>query len=316
MNASRFICAALLGASALAHAQSYPAKPITLIIPFPPGSGNDVVGRIVGGKLSEMLPQRVVPDNRAGASGNIAIEATKRAPADGYTVVVASTSFSINLHTAKVSYAPSDFTPVAMLGRLPFTLMVAKSVPAKNLKELVALAKGKPGQLNSATGTTGMGFFLTETLKKSAGVDIQAVPYKGTSAGVLDVLADRTHVMFAPMSTSLPHYKAGKVQVHGITGSKRSALMPEVSTFSEQGYPKLDIPPWFAILGPAGMPKAAVDTLSAAVAKTLASKDVADALTAQGVEPAYASPSQLDAFLRSDNAMWAQLVKELGIKPQ
>ena len=140
--------------------------------------------------------------------------------------------------------------------------------------------------------------------------------YKGTSAGVLDVLAERTQIMFAPMSTSLPQYRAGKVQVIGVTGTKRSALMPAVPTFIEQGLPKLDIPSWFALLGPAGLPANAVKVLSESVAKALVSSDVIDALVKQGVEPGYASPADLEAFLKADTAMWGKLVKELGVKPQ
>lgn len=311
------VAAAIVCCSPFVRAQQdFPTKPITLLIPFPPGTGNDIVGRLVGNKLPEFLGQRVVADNRSGASGNIAIEAARRAASDGYTLVVASTSFAINLHTTKGSHTLADFTPVAMIGKLPYTLMVSKSLPARNIKELVELLKAKPGQFNAGQGgPTGTTYFLTETLKKTAGVDVLAVPYKGTTAGMMDLLADRMHLMFAPMVTSLPHYQAGKVQVHGVTGSKRSALMSDVPTFIELGYPMLDIPTWFAFLGPAGIPRNTVKILSDGVAKALASKDVADALASQGVEPGYASPAELDAFLKADTAMWARLVKEAGIKP-
>lgn len=297
--------------------QAFPVKPITLLIPFPPGTGNDVVGRIIGNKLPEFLGQRVVADNRAGASGNIAVEAARRSAPDGYTLVVASTSFALNLYTMKVDHTLADFTPVALIGKLPYTLMVSKSVPAKNIKELVEVLKSKPGQMNAGQGgATGTTYFLTETFAKVAGFSVQSVPYKGTTAGMMDLLADRTHIMFAPMVTSLPHYRAGKVQVHGVTGAKRSALMPDVPTFIELGYPMLDIPTWFAFLGPAGIPRNTVKILSDGVAKTLASKEVIDQLANQGVEPAYGAPAELEAFLKADTAMWARLVKEAGIKPQ
>jgi tripartite-type tricarboxylate transporter receptor subunit TctC len=309
---------ALLCVAAVAHAQQdYPTKPVTLLIPFPPGTGNDVVGRVIGTKLSEYLSQRFVPDNRSGASGMIAIEAVRRAPPDGYTLVVASTSFTTSLYTTKVSFGISDFTPVALIGKLPYTLMVAKSLPGRNLKELVELLKAKPGQFNAGSGgATGTSFFLTEELKKAAGVNVQLVPYKGTVDGVADLIAERTHMMFAPMVTSLPQYRAGKIQVAGVTGSKRSALMPEVATFTEQGYPMLDIPTWFGVLGPAKLPQNVVKVVSDGIAKALASKDVIDALSNQGVEPGYGSPAEFEAFLKADNAMWSRLVKESGIKPQ
>jgi len=309
-------CATLLAAATTYAQQDYPTKPIVMLIPFAAGGGNDVVGRIVGAKAAEHLGQRIVPENRTGASGNIAIEATKRAAPDGYTVVVASTSMSVNMYTAKVNYTLADFTPVAQLGRLPFTLMVAPSVPARNMKELVALAKAKPGQFNSATGTTGMGFFLTEVLKRSAGLDIQAVPYKGAAAGVTDVLADRTQLLFGPISTTMPHARAGKATVVGVTGTKRSELMPEVPTFIEQGHPRLDIPSWFGLIGPASIPAPRVKILADAMAKALAAKDVIDALGAQGVEPAFGTAAELDKFMKADAAMWSKLVQELGIKPQ
>lgn len=322
IGARRIFARGMLCVSALAPVmvqaqQDFPNKPITLLIPFPPGTGNDIVGRIVGTRLSEILGHRVVADNRPGASGNIAVDAARRASPDGYTLVVASSSSVINLYTMKVNHTLSDFTPVAMIGRLPYTLMVAKTVPAKNIKELVELLKAKPGQLNGGQGgPTGTTYFLLETLKKTAGVDVQAVPYKGTTSGMMDLLADRMQLMFAPMVTTLPYYRSARVQVHGVTGAKRSALMPDVPTFTEVGYPMLDIPTWFAFIGPAGIPRNTVKILSDGVAKALQSKDVIDALGNQGVEPNYGSPTELDTFLKAEGAMWARLVKEAGIKPQ
>jgi len=308
----------LLAASGYALGQEFPAaKPITLLIPFPPGTGNDVVGRVVGGKVGEILNQRVVPDNRAGASGNIAIETTKRAPPDGYTLVVASTSYSINLYTMKASSGLSDFTPVALIGKLPYSLMVNKAMPAQNIKELAALLKAKSGQYNGGSGgPTGTSFFLLDAFEKAIGGKVQQVAYKGTTAGVADLLAERTHLMFAPMVTSLPQYRAGKIQVHGVSGSKRSPLMPDVPTFNESGYPMLDVPTWFAFLGPAGMPAGVVKVLNDTTGKALAAKDVIDALTNQGVEPGFGSPAETEAFLKADVAMWGKLVREAGIKPQ
>lgn len=311
------VCTMMFVTGHVCAQQNYPVKPIIMLIPFPPGTGNDIVGRITGNKLTEFLGQRVVADNRAGASGNIAMDAARRATPDGYTLVVASTSFAISLYAAKVNYSLSDFTPIALVGKAPYTLMIAKSIPAKDLKELVGFIKSKPGQLNAGQGgPTGTTFFLTETLKRIAGVDIQSVPYKGTTDGVADLITERTQLMFAPIVTSMPHYRAGKVQVHGVTGSKRSALMPAVPTFIESDYPKLDIPTWFAVLGPAGIPRNAVSVVSDGIAKALTSKDVVEALANQGVEPSYAGPAELEAFLKAETAMWRALVLELGVKPQ
>lgn len=309
------LAAALLVAAApVAAQQDYPSKPVTLLIPFPPGTGNDVVGRIVGNKLGEVIGQRVVPDNRPGASGNIAIDMARRAQPDGYTVVVASTSFSINQHTMKGAARPSDFTAVALIGTLPYTLMASKTVPASSIGELVALLKAHPGRYNGGTGgPTGTSFFLLETFKKAAGVDVQMVAYKGTTAGVVDLVGGRTHLMFAPMVTSLPHLRAGKLQVLAITSPKRSPLMPEVPTFAEAGYP-IDVSTWFAVIGPAALPQSVVRTLSEGVRETLASKETVDALAKQGVEPSFASPADTAAFLEADAAAWGKMVREAGIE--
>ncbi len=310
--------AALFGiAGSAAAQQDFPARPVRLLIPFPPGTGNDVVGRIVGNKLSEILDQRVVADNRAGASGNIAIGLAHRAAPDGYTLVVASTSFSINQYTMKDGYPLSGFTPVALIGMLPYTLIAAKSVPAAGIKELVALLKANRGQYTAGSGgPTGTSFFLLEAFKKAAGVQIQMVAYKGTTAGVVDLLGGRIQLLFAPMVTSLPHYHAGKIQLLGVTGSARSTLMPEVPTFTESGYPMLDIQTWFAFLGPAGLPDEVVKVLSDGVQIALASKDVIDALSRQGVEPGFATPAQTRAFLEADSAQWGKRVEAAGIRPR
>lgn len=316
MLAGLVAAGALLGAGA-AQAQDFPSKPVTILIPFPPGTGNDLVGRIVGNKLSEIIGQRVVAENRAGASGNIAVDATRRANPDGYTMVVASTSFSLNLFTTKSAFTLADFTPVALIGKLPYTLMVGKGVPAKNIRELADLLKSKPGQLTAGQGgPTGSTFFLLESFKRAAGFDVPVAVYKGTIDGVQDLLADRTQMMFAPMVTSLPQYRENRIQLHGVTGSKRSALMPNVPTFTEQGLPTLDIPTWFGLLGPAGIPRGPARVLGDGVAKALTSKDVIDALMNQGVEPGFAAQAEFDAFLKADTAMWARLVKESGVKPQ
>ena len=310
--------AALASAAAPVGAQqSYPNKPVTLLIPFPPGTGNDIVGRIVGNKLSETLRERVVADNRPGASGNIAVEATLRSAPDGYTLVMASTSFSINLFTRKINFGLSDFTPIARIGQLPYTLVVANNVPAKNIKELVQLLKSKKGQYNAGSGgATGTSFFLVEAFKKAGGFDLQLVAYKGTTAAVVDIMAGRVHVLFAPLVTSLPHLNAGKLRLLGISGSKRSALVPDVPTFNELGYPTLDIATWFAILGPKGVPNSVVKTLNEAVGKALQSKDVIQSLSKQGVEPDFGTPEQTAAFLKKDAEMWGKMVKESGIERQ
>ena len=203
------------------------------------------------------------------------------------------------------------------LARLSPAPIVRISVEPEIHAELAALLKAKSGQYNGGSGgPTGTSFFLLDAFSKATGGNVEIVSYKGTTAGVADLLAERTHLMFAPMVTSLPQYRAGKIQVHGVSGSKRSTLMPDVATFNESGYPMLDVPTWFAFVGPAGIPAESVKVLNQAVGKALASKDLIEALSNQGVEPGFGSPAETAAFLKTDVAMWAKIVKDAGIKPQ
>ena len=295
--------------------QDYPSKAITLLIPYPAGSGNDLVGRIVGNKLSSYLGQRVVSDNRSGASGNIAIEAVHRALADGHTLVVASVSFSINQFTMKLNYDPKDFTAVALLGKLPFTLVATKPLPVKNLKEMINFLKQKPNQFNAGqSGPTGTSFFLLESLKKISGIDVTSVGYKGSTEGIIDILGERTHMMFVPLTTSMPYYRSDRVNLMGVTGSNRTTLLPLVPTFTEQGYPELDIPTWFGLMGPPGIATNTIRILNQAIEKTLNSKEVIAALQLQGIEPTYGSSEELKTFIKADSALWGKLIKDSGIK--
>jgi tripartite-type tricarboxylate transporter receptor subunit TctC len=305
----------LLAGGALA--QAWPTKPINLLIPFPPGTGNDIIGRVLGAEMSKILGQPVVPDNRAGVSGNIAMEATSKSAPDGYTLVVGSTSYSINLQTLKGTVPLSGFTPVALVGTLPYTLVIAPELPAKNVKELIAVLKSKSGQYNAATGgPTGTSFFLAESFKKASGVPMEIIAYKGTTEAVADLLVGRTHILFAPMPTSLPYHKSGKLHLLGVTGSKRNVLVPDVQTFTEAGFPMLDVGSWYAIMGPAGIPRAIVTRLNQAVNKAMGVKDVQEKLGNIGVDPNTGTPEELDAYLKKDASTWADMVKDSGIKAQ
>ena len=300
-----------------AAAQSWPAKPITQLIPFPPGTGADIIGRVRGARMSELLGQPVISDTRAGASGNIAMDATSKAAPDGYTLVMASTSYSINLYTLKGTPPLSAFSPIALVGKLPYTLMVSPQVPARDLKELVAVLKAKKGQYNGATGgATGTSFFLTESLKKAAGVDLEVVPYKGTAEAVTDLLEGRVQILFAAMAVAIPQLKAGKVQLLGTTGAKRNALTPNVPTFIESGFPMLDVPSWYAVMGPAGIPRAIVSRLNQSINSALGSRDSLDKLSAIGAESSPGTPEDAEAFLRQDSAAWAKMARDAGVTVQ
>lgn len=307
--------ASLLSAG-IGHAQSgFPTKAIMMQIPFSAGTGNDLVGRILSKKMPELLGQPVVVENKPGASGAVATDFLRRSAPDGHTVMVASVSHSINPHTTGAKYTNADFTPIGMIGSLPFTLLVSKSVSARNVKELVdqikVNAKNWSGGMGGTTGTT---FVLLEQLKKIAGVELVAANYKGTSDAALDLAADRVQILFAPITTALTHRAGGNVKVLGVTGTKRTGIMPDVPTFSEQGFPKLEVSTWFGLLGPAGIPAGAVNTMSDALSRTLANKEIIESLQAQGVEPGYRGPAEFKAFLDADRALWGTLVKESGVK--
>jgi tripartite-type tricarboxylate transporter receptor subunit TctC len=312
-----FVVSALACLNGLARAQrAYPAQLINMLIPFPPGTGNDVVGRVVGKKVSDSLGQPVVVDNRSGAFGNIAMEATRRAEPNGYTVAVASTSFSVNRWTMLSStYSLADFTPIAMLATQPYSLMVSKSVPAKNVRDLVDLLKKDPSKFNGGQGS-GTGFFLLSVLNKEMGVGVETIAYKGTTEAVLDLLAGRIALLFAPITTAFPHYLSGEAKVIGVSGSQRAALMPDVPTFTESGYPALDISTWFALLGPKGIATGDVEVLSSAVAKAVEMPDVIALLAKNGISPDYRTPSELANFLTADLERWEGIVKASGFVPQ
>jgi tripartite-type tricarboxylate transporter receptor subunit TctC len=312
-----FVVSALACLNGLARAQrAYPAQLINMLIPFPPGTGNDVVGRVVGKKVSDALGQPVVVDNRSGAFGNIAMEATRRAEPNGYTVAVVSTSFSVNRWTMlSATYSLADFTPIAMLATQPYSLMVSKSVPAKNVHDLVNLLKKDPSKFNGGQGS-GTGFFLLSVLNKEMGVGVETIAYKGTTEAVLDLLAGRIALLFAPITTAFPHYLSGEAKVIGVSGSQRAALMPDVPTFTESGYPALDISTWFALLGPKGIATGDVEVLSSAVAKAVEMPDVIALLAKNGISPDYRTPSELANFLTADLERWEGIVKASGFVPQ
>jgi tripartite-type tricarboxylate transporter receptor subunit TctC len=287
-----------------------------MLIPFPPSTGNDVVGRVVGQHVSDYLGRTVVVDNRSGAFGNIAMETTRRAEPNGYTVAMASTSFSVNRWTMlSATYSLDNFTPIAMVASQPYSLMVSKSVPSKNVRDLIDLLKKDPGKFNGGQGS-GTGYFLLGLLNKEIGTGVATIAYKGTTEAVTDLLAGRIDLLFAPITTALPYYVSGEARMVAVSGSKRAALMPDVPTFIESGYPALDIGTWFAMLGPKGIASGDVQVLSSAVAKAVATPDAIAILAKNGISPDYRGPSDLASFLKEDLERWRDIVKASGFVPQ
>ncbi len=308
------IAVAMLASCGAAGAQAaFPSKPLMMQIPFSAGTGNDLVGRALSKTLPDMLGQPVVIENKPGASGAIATEFLRRSAPDGHTVMVASVSHSINPFTTNAKYTNADFTPIAMIGTIPFTLMVNKAVPANNVKELIELIKADPNKWTAGLGgTTGTTFFLLEQLKKAAGVELVAANYKGTSDAALDLSAGRVQILFGPITTAMTYKQNGSIKVLGVTGGKRPSLLSDVPTFIEQGFPTMEVSTWFGLLGPAGVPPQAANALSDALARTLASPDTIETLQKLGVEPTFRPPADFARFLDADRAMWAKMTKDAG----
>ncbi len=304
-----------LGPATEARGQSYPNKPITFIVPFGPGSGNDVIARIVAQKVSENWGQPVVVDNKPGASGGIAMEFTAKAPPDGHTVVIASTSHIVNQFVSKVRYdILKDFAPVSQTGALPYVVAVTHASPAKSMSDLIAVAKSKPGKMNYAAVPGGVPHFMGEMFKSARGLDLMMIPYKSTTDAEVDVIAGRVEVWFTTLASALPLVKGNKVRILGISGANRSAVLPEVPTMAEAGLPTVDVTAGFFFLTAAAAPKLVVNALNREIVKAIDMKDVRDRLAAAGVEPKSSSPDELDNLLKSEVARWGKIIKDSGVR--
>lgn len=311
--------AALALTAAAAVAQGYPAKPIRLILGFPPGGSNDVVARIVAPRLGELLGTQVVVENRPGANATIATEYVARAAPDGYTIMLGSASpLAISPFTySKLGYdTPRDFVGIGQIALTPELCAVHPSVPARSLKELVALARTRPGKLNFASsGNGGMPHLALELFKSLAKIDLQHVPYKGAGPAAVDLIGGHVDGMIIDFPALYPHVKAGKLRPLFLAAEKRIGLLPDVPTSAEVGYPSLIAVNWFAIVAPIKTPRAVVDRLHAGFAKTMATPEVKERLLAQGVETAMSpSPEAFAKFLRSELDKWSKVAKESGAR--
>jgi tripartite-type tricarboxylate transporter receptor subunit TctC len=300
-----------------AFAQTYPTRPIRLVIPYPAGGPTDFVGRLVGQKLSALVGQQVVVDNRPGAGTIIGSELIARAAPDGYSLLFGTGggTFLAPLMLPKVPYDPQkDFEPVAMLVQSPQVLVVHPSVPANSVRELVALAKAKPGALNFASVGTGTSPHLGgELLKSLTATNIVHVPYKGTAPAMTDLIAGQVHLMFSSMPTVLAHVKAGRLRLIGTGGTKRSAVIPDTPVIAET-VPGFELITWYGIFAPARTPGAVVQRLNAEIEKALKDPDTREKLEAQGLEPTIMSPGELRRYTEQDVSRWAKLIKSAGIK--
>jgi tripartite-type tricarboxylate transporter receptor subunit TctC len=298
---------------------SYPTRPIRLLVPFPPGGGTDTLARILAGRMSELLGQTVVIDNRGGAAGNLATEAAVRADPDGHTVFIAlSTVITVNPSLYKLPFdVTRDLQPAVSLATAQYILVVNPGVPAKTLAELIALARQKPGAYNYASGGMGTPLHLAgELMSRRAGVSMTHVAYKGGAPAATSVIAGETQLQFASPASSLPHIKAGRLRALATTGAKRSNVLPELPTIAESGYPGFEVSSWYALLVPAKTPKPIIDRLHDEALKALQHQDVQKAMAAQGLEPERAGAAEVAARIKSELAMWATVIKDAGIKAQ
>ncbi|MDB5924256.1 MAG: hypothetical protein JWN13_3192 [Betaproteobacteria bacterium] len=300
-----------------AGAQPYPAKPVRVIVTFPPGAGSDISTRLVTAKLSEQLGRQFVIDNRAGAAGNIGVELVAHAAPDGYTLLAVTASAAIS--QSAYSKAPfdlvKDFEPVALIASAPFILALHPSLPAKSLQELIALAKSRPGQLSYATPGTGSSPHLAgELFKMEMGIDILHVPYKGTVPAVADVIGGNVSMALANTLVALPQVKTGRLRGIAITSAKRSALVPELPTFAESGVRDFAAGTWYGLLAPARTQRDIVTRLNRAVVQIVQLPDVREKLAAQGAEPLTGTPEQAGEFIRSEIVRWRKVVKAAGIR--
>jgi len=310
--------ALVLPLSAAAQTDAYPSKPVRLIVPAAPGGGADFLARIVGTRLSEQTGQTFVVDNRSGASGTIAADATAKAEPDGYTLLLGqSTSIAIAPHLyQKLGYDTlRDLKPVTLVAEVPNILVVHPGVAASSVKELIALAKARPGSLNFGSAGNGAPSHLAgELFKSAAGVDMVHVPYKGAGPAVNDLLAGQIQLMFAPMVAVLPQVKAGRLKALAVTSAKRSAAVPELPTLSESGLRGFALVSWFGFFVPVGTPAAVVDKLHQETVKALKAPDTAERFAKEGAEPVGNSPAEFATYVQQEYARYAKVVKDNAIK--
>ena len=296
---------------------AFPSRPVTLIVPIAAGSAVDSVARVIAQKVGENWGHQILVENRPGASAAIGMEMAAKAAPDGYTLVIAGTSQLLSPLVSKVRFdILRDFTPVALSGSLPYVLAVPNTLPVKSLRELVDLAKSRPGKMNYAALTGSVPHFMGEAFKTARGIDVMMVPYNSTSDAQADVVSGRVEIWLTPMTTALPLLMSDRVKILGITGNSRSTALPDVPTMAEAGFPELDVNVGLFILAPVGSPKSIVTLLSNEIQKALDSKDVKTRLVTAGVEPVSSTPAELEALLKSESLRWSMIAKSSGFRPQ
>jgi tripartite-type tricarboxylate transporter receptor subunit TctC len=316
IRAAVSVCLAAVIAWA-AHAQEYPTRPVRVIVPFAPGGPNDIIVRLVAQKLAASLGQPFLVENRAGAGGNIGTDYVAKSAPDGYTLLsVGPGSLIINPLMGKVPYdTERDFAPIALMARAPNALVAHPSLAAHSVKELIALARARPGAINYGSGGNGSTPHLAAALFAAmAGVELTHVPYKGTAPATADLIGGQVQIAFLGIPAVLPHARSGKLRVLAVTGLQRSAELPEVPTVDESGVPGYEVNPWYGLLAPAGTPRAIVVRLGAETTRVVRAAEMREKLAGQGAEAAGGTPEEYAGVIRADTATWTRVIGEAGLR--
>ena len=303
----------------IVSAQTYPSKPIRLILPFPPGGPTDIVGRLTGQKLSELIGQSVIADSRPGASGNIGLELASKSQPDGYTIVLSSPVIALSPHLyTRLNYDPQkDLAPIALVGAVRNVLVVHPSVPAKTVKELVQIARRNPGKLNYGSGGVGTTTHLApELLKHLEKLDIVHIPYKGSGLALIGLASGQVDMEILAVPAAVPQISSGRVRALAVLAPQRSAQLPNVPTAQEAGYENFEISVWYGILAPSGTPRDIINRLNAELNKAIAAPDMKDKMAANGVDPLGGTPEQFRDFIHSESLRFGNVIKAAGIKPE
>lgn len=318
INFSAAVAAAILIHSAPYAAEKFPARPIRLIVPFPPGGSNDIVGRVIAAQLTERLGKQVIVDNRGGAGGIIGSEIAAKSQPDGHTLLIISVSYAYNPALYKLSYDPvKAFTAVGMIGSGPNALVVFPGLPVNSVKELIALAKAKPGQLNNANAGVGSFQHLSsELFKLMASVNIVQVPFKGGGPAMVAVMGGQAQLSIGTLIQMLPQVRAGRLKAVGIGSAKRVAVLPDVPTIAESGVPGYEAANWWGVVSPAGTPAAAVKTLHGELSAVLASGETQKWFATEGAEVVSKNPQEFGKFIVSEMDKWGKVVKQAGIRAE
>ena len=313
---SLILCCVIAGGPAMA--QPYPAKPVRLVIPYPPGGGSDTIGRPLAQKMSEGLGQQLVVENRGGANGNIGMEYVARSAPDGYTLVFAlSAQLAVNPGLyQKIPYDPlKDYAPITLLGAGGYILVAHPSLPVKSVKELIALAKSRPGQIAySSSGNGSGGHLAAELLNHMAGIKTLHVPYKGGGPALVDLLAGQVQLLFSTQLSSWQHIQAGRIRALASSTAKRPASLPDLPTIAESGLPGYDAGVWYAVLAPAGTPREIVTRLNGEVVRVLAQPDYHKLLVNNTIEPIGSPPEALAQYIKSELLKWAKVIKDANVR--